>query len=46
MIGKIISFISGAFTGFLIGTLFGTAIGRKLFTKAIELIQTKLQGGV
>jgi len=41
MLGKIITFISG----FVLGTLFGTTIGRKIILWLIEIIKIKITNG-
>ena len=42
MIGKILTFISGAITGFVVGLVFGSEIGRWFIDQVINFIQSKI----
>ncbi len=42
MMGKIITFISGAIMGFVFGLIFGSEIGRWFVDQVINFIQSKI----
>lgn len=42
MIGKIITFISGTVTGFIVGLIFASEIGRWFIDQVINFIQSKI----
>ncbi len=42
MMGKIITFISGAIMGFVFGLIFGSEIGRWSVDQVINFIQSKI----